>query len=489
MAIEIQVQRVPLRYAVARPYPESCVPQRIPPDRRQAPRPRGTGQAALGRSIPGLLAGLALVFGMALGAAPAPAQEVAQAPPAYDDPAQDILIEGIGFSKLILEIEQNGAVARLPGFAGLLPLLEKNLCWSGLFSLHGGVSRHCRLRSRPSRTDMRLRFAGSGTALGVRLQDAGPEELVLFEDVLELAEPVTEERVIDLVNRIAQRITGEPGLLGSTIAFVLRQPGYSKVIVATTTHGERLKLISANRDISLLPHWSPSGDALAYTVLGRNGSAVYYHSMLREAGLNRESRFLTARTGLNSGGAFSPDERRLAFTMSPNGSADLYEYDFQSGRTRRLTFRDGIETSAVWSPSAKELLFVSDRSGTPQIYLLDMESLEDLRLTFESGYNADPKWSPDGEQILFTKRIGRTDQIHIMDRYGENVRSVTSGPHDSEQAEWSPDGKQIVFTSNRSGVFKLYVVSADGTNLRRLTHTPERFEESSPSWTWRRMPR
>jgi TolB protein len=409
------------------------------------------------------------------------------APSTAEDPARDILIEGMGFSKLILRVERDTAPAELGGFDQLLLVLEKNLCWSGLFTLSGGASRHCRPRDEPSRIDMRLRFGGGPKTLVVRVQDSGPEGLILFEEALDFTEPPPEDLVMELVNRIAERISGESGLLGSTIAFVLRQPGYAKVIVATNTHGDTLRLISRNQDISLLPHWAPSGDSLVYTVLGRNGSGVYFHSLLREPTPELQSRFLTSQTSLNSGGAFAPDEKRIALTMSRNGSADLYEYTFATGQLRRLTFRDGIETSADWSPKRGELAFVSDRSGTPQIYLLDLERLEDLRLTFDSNYNADPKFSPDGESILFTKRVNGRDQIHIMDRYGENIRPVTSGPYDSEQAEWSPDGKQIVFTSNRTGVFKLYAVSADGTSLRRLTRTPEQWEETSPSWTRRRL--
>ena len=70
---------------------------------------------------------------------------------------------------------------------------------------------------------------------------------------------------------------------------------------------------------------------------------------------------------------------------------------------------------------------------------------------------------------------------------GENVRQITRGRFDSEQAEWSPDGHQLIFTSNRTEDFKLYVVSTDGSNLRRLTSTPKGFDESSPSWTRRRL--
>jgi tol-pal system beta propeller repeat protein TolB len=414
------------------------------------------------------------------------AQDEAPLPPpsTYEDPARDILIEGIGFSKLILQVDTPSLPRGIDGVKEYLPLLERDLCWSGLFTLHDAVTRHCRPRGTPSRVDMRLRFAGSGKTLVVRVQDAGPEGLVLYEEAVDFTEAPKAHQIMALVNRIVERISGEPGILGSTIAYVLRQPGYAKVIVGTNTHGEQPRLISQNQDISLLPHWSPTGNSIVYTVLGRNGTGVFLQSMLKEAA-EEGNRFLTAQTGLNSGGAFSPDESRIAITMSLNGTADLYELTFKTRQLRRLTFRDGIETSADWSPKGNELSFVSDRSGTPQVYLLNLETLEDLRLTFDSGYNADPKFSPDGESILFTKRVNGRDQIHIMDRFGENVRAVTLGNYDSEQAEWSPDGKQIVFTSNRTGVFKLYVVSADGTALRRLTRSPEQWQETSPSWTRR----
>lgn len=436
------------------------------------------GALALGIAWPGLAA--------AQQAQPEPALPP---PSTFEDPARDILIEGIGFSKLILQVEAKSLPAAIPGTDKYLPALERNLCWAGLFTLHDAVTRFCRPRGTPSRVDMRLRFAGSGKTLAVRVQDAGPEGLVLYEEAVDFTEPPLEHQIMDLVNRIVERISGEPGILGSTIACVLRQPGYAKVIVGTNTHGEAPRLISRNQDISLLPHWSPSGNAMVYTILGRNGSGVYLHGMLKDSGAAGPNRFLTAQTGLNTGGAFSPDEKRIAITMSLNGSADLYEYTFGTRQLRRLTFRDGIETSVNWSPKGNELAFVSDRSGTPQVYLLNMDTLEDLRLTFDSGYNADPKFSPDGESLLFTKRVNGRDQIHIMDRFGENVRTVTQGNYDSEQAEWSPDGKQIVFTSNRTGTFKLYVVSADGTALRRLTRTPAEWEETSPSWTRRRLSR
>ncbi len=405
------------------------------------------------------------------------------------DPAKDILIEGLGFAKLVLEMEKSADLDKFPLYKRLGRLFEKNLCWSGFFNIVKGQSKFCRPRGEPGRVDMRLELSAHKGALQLRLIDNGPENLVLFAERLSLKRRVSEPAVMDVINRLTQRISGEPGLLGSAIAFVLRQPRYAKVIVATSTHGARLKLISHNSGINLLPKWDPSGLGMVYTVLKNRGTQVYYHNFRSNGGGPSPSRYLTVEGNLNTGGSFSPDGKHLVLTMSVHENADLFSLDLEKNTNRKLTSRTGIETQAHWSRDGKKIVFVSDRSGTPQVYLLDTETREDLRLTFDGVYNADPKWSTNGRSILFTKRVNQRDQIHIMDQYGENVRAVTRGQYDAEQAEWSPDGRQIVFTSNRTGDFKLYVVSADGSNLRRLTRTPAGFEESSPTWTHRKLAR
>jgi TolB protein len=334
---------------------------------------------------------------------------------------------------------------------------------------------------------MRMEFNLQDKALRLRLIDNGPENLVLFSEVLPLNKRVPETVVMKLVNRLSERISGEPGLLGSAIAFVLRQPGYAKVIVATDTHSSKLKLISHNSGINLLPKWSPSGLSMVYTVLGDRGTQVYFHSFASNGSPNGGSRYLTKVGALNTGGSFSPDGKQLVLTMSDRNNADLFKVDLEKNSRFKLTSRSGIETQAHWARDGSKIVFVSDRSGTPQVYLLEVDTREDLRITFDGVYNADPKWSPDSRMILFTKRVNGHDQIHIMDQYGENIRPVTRGRYDAEQPEWSPDGRQIVFTSNRTGDFKLYVVSTDGSNLRRVTRTPSGFEETSPSWTRRKL--
>lgn len=423
---------------------------------------------------------LFVVSGTALGKEPPLEAPKALPSPTGKAPEEDILIEGIGFAKLVVSLAPESALGKNPVFKYWWTLLEKNLCWSGVFNLRGGKTRYCGVKSRNNRTDMRLELKAEAGKVIFSLKDTGEEELELFKEILTLPRKVHPLDVRELVNRMTERITGHKGLLGSAIAMVLRQPGYAKVIVATNTHGDRLKLISRNRDVNLLPKWNPSGNALVYTVLTPDGSKVYFHNL---AGNNGSSRFITSTGTLNTGGTFSPGGEELLMTMSLNQNADLVRIHLKTKKIKQVTRRRGIETQVHWAPQGKNIVFVSDRTGTPQVYRMDLDTNEELRLTFDSSYNADPKFSPDGQHILFTKRVNGREQIYIMDPNGENVRPVTRGIFDSEQPEWSPDGRQISFSSNRTGVFKIYIVAADGSNLRRLTSTPARFEESSPSWT------
>ena len=314
------------------------------------------------RRLPGRLA-LLICSILFFSPAALPAQDTSAPASGFDDPAQDIFIEGIGFSKLILEMVPNPELESARVYTAFMPLLERDLCWSGLFNMTGGRTRHCALRDSSPRIDMRLSIRAGEKQLRVRLQDSGPEGLMLFEETVVAGGIVSEARVMELVNGLALRITGQPGLLGSTIAYVMRQPGFAKVIVATNTHGRKPKRISTNDDINLLPHWAPGGESLVYTILDRNGTGVFYHNLVRPQPNGERSRFLTGKRGLSSGGAFSHDGSRVAFTMSRGGIADLYEKNLRTGKVRQFTFRDGIETSADWAPDTKQLVFVSDRSG------------------------------------------------------------------------------------------------------------------------------
>ncbi len=441
-----------------------------------------------------------------------PPQPLPYAPPSgKQDPAEDILIEGLGFARLSLQLEvlpsKKVLAARAQqDFVKFQDLLKRNLCWSGLFnlakssiakssiakssiakssiaksSIAKSSRRYCPVK-QSLRVDMYMKLSTDGKLVRVQVFDAGPEGLLLFERGFHLKQGLRELTVMELVNQLAKRLTGTRGMLGSTIVFAMKQTGRKTVIAATDTHGTRPQIISRNKNISILPRLTPDTHAIIYTVLSLKGSRIYYQKL---AGTGRRSGYLTDFGSLNTGGSFSRNGKRLAFTMSMDENIDLFFlnlYKKKISKPHRVTQREGIEIQPDWSPDGSQLVYISDRSGGPQVYVLNLKTRRELRLSFDSIYNTDPKWSPDGQNILFTRREKGVDQIYIMDDFGQNLRAVTKGAYNCEQAEWSPDGRQIVFASRRSGEFKLYVVAIDGSGLRRLTNTAKDIEENSPSW-------
>ena len=392
-----------------------------------------------------------------------------------------VSIEGLKFSRFVLSVKTQANFSAHPKSKRWLLILEKNLCWSGVFKLFDSVNNYCRISSGHSDLQLHVAIKESGRP-AVVLTVADSEGIALFEEQIPLVQnSLRETDVMDVVNQITEKLTVQPGILGSTIAFSFKQPGYESVIARINTHGQHLTAVSRNRFISIIPEWNPTGNSIVYTVVSRAGTSVYHDD------LTGNIQQLVKNGGVNMGGSWTKNGKALIFSYSRNGNADLYMYHLETQKLTRLTTHPRIDTSPSLSADGQNLLFVSDRAGSPQIYNMQLPSKEVFRMTFTDARNTDPVWSPDGSMIAFTKFTRGRDQIYIMDNAGENVRPLIQSPYPCEQPAWSPDSRQIIFSSKRGKDFKLYTVFLDGKGLRRLTRTPEGFRENSPSWTLRRL--
>ena len=306
-----------------------------------------------------------------------------------------------------------------------------------------------------------------------------------------------EAELMDLINEMSVQLTGLKGILGSTIAFTLKQPKRRKIIARINTHGKKLAAVSRNKYINLLPSWSPKGDAIVYTTLSRRGTAIMFNDCLKVVGCKYRpvkllsSNISAARISKNflsvSGGTWFSNGHKLIVTLSRKGNSDLYEFDRLKRKVIRLTTHRAIDTVPDLSPDNQHLIFVSDRSGHEQIHYMKLGTKIPFQLTDSRGSSSDPVWSPDGTLIAFSKISSGHSQIHLMDPFTGEDNFLTRGRFNSEQPFWSPDGRQIAFVSSSTGVEKLYIMFIDGTGRRRLTRTPRDFEEGGPSWTARKF--
>ncbi len=386
-----------------------------------------------------------------------------------------------------------------------LRIIDRNLCWSGVFLVTDSRYKTCRTAAG-NQVDMKIMLKLKGTVTDN--SDLVPKHLMLTVadndgvPLFPLELPIRKNRfreaeLMDLINEMSVQLTGLKGILGSTIAFTLKQPKRRKIIARINTHGKKLAAVSRNKYINLLPSWSPKGDAIVYTTLSRRGTAIMFNDCLKVGGCKYRpvkllsSNISAARISKNflsvTGGTWFSNGHKLIVTLSRKGNSDLYEFNRLNRKVKRLTTHRAIDTVPDLSPDNQHLIFVSDRSGHEQIYYLELGTKIPFQLTFGRGSSSDPVWSPDGTLIAFSKISSGHSQIHLMDPFTGEDNFLTRGRFNSEQPSWSPDGRPITFVSSSTGVDKLYIMFIDGTGRRRLTRTPRDFEEGGPSWTARKF--
>ncbi|MFM8980395.1 MAG: S41 family peptidase [Planctomycetia bacterium] len=162
---------------------------------------------------------------------------------------------------------------------------------------------------------------------------------------------------------------------------------------------------------------------------------------------------------------FSPDGRRLAYSVEVGGQSDVYVLDLASGKATQVTKHKADDFFQCWSPDGTRLAFSSERSGNRDLWSIELASGKELQLTNHPAADDDPAWSPDGRWIAFDSGRDGSQAIFVMPAEGGPARRVTQGSGFFQVPTWSPDGSLLAFEafqpdSGQSG--GLFVASAGG---------------------------
>jgi TolB protein len=272
---------------------------------------------------------------------------------------------------------------------------------------------------------------------------------------------------------VYEKLTGEPGVFSTRIAYVARNPDRFELQVADAD-GANSQFILSHREPIISPSWSPDGTRIAYVSFEQRRPIVYLHNLT-----NGQRRVLANFEGINSAPAWFPDGQRLGLALSKDGLPQIYRINADGSGVERVTFSSGIDTEPSFSPDARWLLFTSDRGGSPQIYRMPIGGGNAERVTFEGTYNVTPRYSPDGKSFAFIQRSAGKYSLALMEFASRQVHILTDGQLDGSPA-FAPNGRLILYASIVRGRGILAAVSSDGRIKQKITASAQDVRE--PAW-------
>ncbi len=408
-----------------------------------------------------------------------------------------VLCHGAARAQLTVEITGAGA-NRLPiaiaDFGGerivaqaLASVVRADLERSGLFRLvdAGGTLTE---NAAPPFEDLKARgadaVAGGSVATAadgryetrVRLFDVPKQALLGNPAYLHTGAQLraTAHRIADF---IYEKLTGEPGVFSTRIAYVVKSTGRYELKIADADGGNDQTAL-ASREPVISPAWSPDGSKLAYVSFEAKKPVVYVHDLA-----SGRRHVIANFKGSNSAPAWSPDGKHLAVVLTKDGSSQMYVVNADGSGVTRIATSSGIDTEPRWSPDGQFIYFTSDRGGSPQIYRIASSggasgnAVE--RVSFEGSYNVTPRPSPDGKSLAFITRDGGRFQLAMMDLATKQTQILTDSTKD-ESPSFAPNGRMILYATEIGGRGVLAAVSSDGRVKQKLSVQAADVRE--PAW-------
>jgi len=166
--------------------------------------------------------------------------------------------------------------------------------------------------------------------------------------------------------------------------------------------------------------------------------------------------------------------------LSPDGGVIAY-CGFQPGQLksqimmmksdgsgqRFLTNIDGSPCSPAWSPDEKKLAFTVESERGQVVMVMDFLSKTINPVVLGTL----PRWSPDGKNLLFLRKPEThraTASIWVADADGKHAKPVIDTFALMPSADWVSDGRSIVYTNDDHQRSKIFRVNLDGTNPEQI---------------------
>ena len=232
---------------------------------------------------------------------------------------------------------------------------------------------------------------------------------------------------------------------GSHIAFTEGARRFS-LIELPLDGGEPHPLLQSRLTLQY-PSWAPKSNRFLYV----RGEEI----VLRDRGSDAERVVVSRRSLPDVHGPiefidplFSPDEKRIAFTVRAASGEGVWMVPVSGGVPVALGEMEGDHASPTWSPDGNWIAYRLDRPGGSVLRKKRVGGSE--RPLDLGSYACRPSWSPAGEWILCIGEVSSMQRSLLISPDGTQVRELPLRL--TRPAAWSQDGA-FIYINTLAGVF------------------------------------
>jgi TolB protein len=234
---------------------------------------------------------------------------------------------------------------------------------------------------------------------------------------------------------------GAPGVEPTgEIGFATNRDGNYE-IYTMKADGSKPVNLTRHEGLDYGPSWSPDGRRLAFQT-DRDGNDEIYVMNADGSGLLN----LTKHPARDTAPRWSPDGKRIAFcrqlsaadSTGHGGRAELFVMDADGSNERRLTERPGFNSGPAWSPDGRRIAFHSTSSGGADIVIMDADGRNPTVLTSSEAEDYYPAWSPDGRWIVYCSGQAKQYNLWRVHPDGTERQRLTDHPGRDQAPAWRP---------------------------------------------------
>lgn len=224
------------------------------------------------------------------------------------------------------------------------------------------------------------------------------------------------------------------------------------------------------------PALSPDGSRVAYAT---SEGALWVMELAAA-----ETRRLDLPAGTYGYPAWLADGTGIVYTSyeydPPHEDADLFIYDFATGRARPFLTQTGPQDYAALSPPGTGIAYISSLATslpgfgstiTQQLWTVSLPTGEPS-LLYGNARTTAPAWSPDGKSIAFSSDLTGVPQIWLLTNGARAPTQMTTTATAKTSPVWSRDGKEIAYVSTAAEMSVVEIVDVRTKAVRTVNIVP-----------------